>query len=229
MISKLTPTTITQDCSGLLPDTSPCPAINTFSWWDLVLGTSTATPYVISVTGAKLLIYPRMSGKSIKIENPGMAGALSSMETAGAITVTLGYAGMATTSTLAQVAANIKATATVKDSLAVLVLGDGTKLCPTLGTTALPFKGTFANKNAIKFPQCPTCNNLEIVVRTWDHLTDPLLVGTIQDRHRRAVNFLGKKMKQAGQIIPFAEVSVNAEMSDPPDILSDFPPGDGSI
>lgn len=152
MISKLTPTTITQDCIGIMPDNSPCPATNVFSWWDLVLGTSTATPYIISVTGAKLLIYPRMAGKSIKIENPGTTSALSSAEAGNVVTVTLAYAGAATTSTLAQVAANIKATATVKDSLAVLVLGDGTKLCPVLGATALTFKGTFANKNSIKFP-----------------------------------------------------------------------------
>ena len=229
MIEKLTTTNITQACNGTQLDGTPCTNKNTIKTSTLYLGQSFTSPVTIDCgMDSFLLVYAKATGKSIEIINPGVVSTLLASEVAGVVTITLAHDGTSTTSTIAEVVTKIQSTATVKDSLYVLKLGDGTRKCAALSKVDLVYSGTASNKNLIKLPVCPNCNSVESLSRTWDRISSRFY-GTFQDKHRRAVNFLGKKLKEASQINPFSQVAVSAEASDPPDILADYPPPPGDI
>jgi hypothetical protein len=81
------------------------------------------------------------------------------------------------------------------------------------------------NKDAIRLPNCSNCTGFEAVLRDWNVIspTHPSY------KLKRAINFLGKELKRLGQINPGCAVEIGLETSDPPTILTDYPPGDGTI
>lgn len=90
-----------------------------------------------------------------------------------------------------------------------------------LGVSSTRFK----DKNQIKFPACSNCGGFESVIRDWN------VVPASHPGYKLkcAVNFLSKELKRLGQINSGCALDIAAEMSDPPSILSDYPPGDGTI
>lgn len=114
---------------------------------------------------------------------------------------------------------------------------DGTKPddSPCLSMNNIPFSSLvlgvsvrtiYKNKDAIALPLCPTCGrSSETLFRVWANLPPT----TINYNLKCAINFLGKKLKEASQLDSRCAAELMAEVSDPPVILSDYPPGDGSI
>ena len=219
MIKELRSTEIDHDCAGTQADLSPCPNVDTYNYNVLILGSSMTNGFYHDCgSGNGIQIWPKAASKSIVIANPGsVTASTTAAEIANVINVTLKHDGTNVTGTIAEVVAAINSTATVKDSLAALSMGDSSVVCATLASTALAYLGTGFNKNLIRIPVCPNCGTLASVSRTWDSL--PMGAwGSLSDKHRRVTNYLGKQLKLAGRVNPFALASVTAEMSDPPNM-----------
>lgn len=86
-------------------------------------------------------------------------------------------------------------------------------------------RSTQKNKDVIKFPMCSNCSGFELIFRDWS------VIPTSHPSYRLkcAINFLGKELKRLGQINTGCSVEIGLETSDPPSILTDYPPGDGTI
>ena len=90
-----------------------------------------------------------------------------------------------------------------------------------LGKTA----GRYKLKDNIVLPICTTCAGTETLFRYWGTLTTDNPTYKI----KAAINFLGKKLKEAGQLDTGCSADIMAETSDPPVILDDYPAGDGTL
>ena len=224
MIKELSTTQVKQDCAGTQADMTPCPNVNDIEINTLILGTGMTSGYYHDCgSGSGLRIWPKASGKSVVIVNPGsVTASTTAAEVMNVINVTLKHDGTNVTGTIAEVEAAINSTATVKDSIAALALGTSSTVCSVLASTPLAYLGNAYNKNLIRLPACPNCSSVELLSRTWDRIATSQY-GTVTDKHRRVVNYLGKQLKTAGKIYPFAKAVVTAETSDPPDMPTSPP------
>ena len=95
MIKELRTTEIDQDCAGTQSDGTPCPNVNTIPIANLFLGGSMTPPlYIDCGSNNWLVVWAKMTGKSITIEDPGMTTAsTTAAEMGGIITITLAYCG----------------------------------------------------------------------------------------------------------------------------------------
>jgi hypothetical protein len=224
MIKELTTTEVMQDCPGTQTDGMPCPNINTIQVTTLILGAGMTTPLIINCgNDSSIAVWAKASGKNLVLLDPGMTtAATTAAEATGVVTVTLAHNGTDIVGTIQDVVTAINTTTTVKDAIYAIGLGDKNQPA-VVASSALNFFGTGSNKNSIKLPICPNCGSVEAVNRTWDKIS-PRYYGTLQDKHRRAVNYLGKQLKMAGNIDFFAKAVIDAEMTDPPDMPFGSPP-----
>lgn len=233
MIEKLTSTTVTQKCQGLVTTKRPfvpCSNHNMIPWSQLYLGRTQSNPVILDAgSGNKVLFFPKVTGKQIEIIDPGVStAALSISEMADVITITLAHDGMVVTSTLNDIVTKVKSAMTIKDEIGVLRLGVGTTVAKAMTKIGMYYAGDTYLLDQISLPSCPNCKSNESFMRTWD--TPPLgSENSDYYRLRAAINFLGKKLKEAGQVHPLCEAAIMAETMDPPNILTAYPPGDGTI
>lgn len=123
-----------------------------------------------------------------------------------------------------------------------------TKLTPTIVTNKCPgyYNGSTCNqevainfatlelgqsagsrniKDNILLPICTRCSGRETLFRYWGILDSSIP----SYKQKAAINFLGKKLKEAGQLNAGCSTDIMAEITDPPVILDAYPTGDGTL
>jgi len=93
--------------------------------------------------------------------------------------------------------------------------------CPGRPELGKDLGGGLAAKDLICIRRC-ACGAQEQLLRTWD-VCDPKYAGTHHYEHRRAVNALAVHFKSQGWLDPAVAAEINAETSDPPDLMPGLP------
>ena len=224
MLTKLEPTQITQNCTGMIDEGTPCTGINVIPFSYLLLGQSDLQYLEVGTQAGGIRLYAKKA-TSIALVNSKASASLSSVLAGSVLTVTLADDGANVTTTYAQLKVEIEAKAGA--NFICRTYGATNTVVAELALTALTYRaGTpRTNKNLIICPVCPVCGiTTEFLIRDFT-VVPPSYVDTPNGRLKLAVNFLGTKLKQAGQINYICEAAIGAEASDPPSQLPGWPVG----
>jgi len=124
----------------------------------------------------------------------------------------------------------IKLTPVTVTNLCPAIKDDGS-ICSTI--VEIPFsslelgisRDSYVFKDNIILPPCTSCKGQETLFRYWF----PVSLDNPGLKNKQVNNFLGKKLKEAGQINNGCRDEIMKETSDPPTILADYPSGAGYV